>query len=440
MPAIKIPQDKLLLFGYFLGLILAGGLLLSLPLAWREATPPPIDAWFLAVSAVCVTGLTTLPVSSMSPLGQTILLVLIQLGGLGVITVTSLLFLYPRAGLSLESRALIKDFFVSPLEYRASRILRKILGITLALEGTGFLLVLALTRGELGAFSTLFHTLSAFNNAGFSLYDDSLWALRAYPGALLALSALVIAGGLGYVVWADLARWVWHRLRRRLNAHTLLVLRVSLTLLVLGMAVFLVLGFFFANREISRSDVLLDAWLNSVMSRTAGFSYLPTTELPPASQIFLIFLMLVGAGPASTSGGIKVTTFILFLHFLFKGHRPEVFLRVGGEEIRRESIQRAVLLFNRFVLVFLAFSTALMFSERYHHPNSGYLPYFFEAASALGTVGLSMGITPGLSFLGKIIIMLAMFTGRVGLMAFIVWSVKDLPPLVRRPRTEVLLG
>lgn len=436
-PRFRLPQDKLLLFGYFLGLIAAGGGLLSLPLAWRQTPPLPIDVWFLAVSASCVTGLSPVPVSSLSPLGQVILLVLIQLGGLGVITVTSLLFLFPRAGLSLESRALIKDFFVNPLEYRASRIIRKILTITLALEGVGFVLVLILTRGELGWFSVLFHTLSAFNNAGFSLYDDSLWALREYPLALLVLSGLVIAGGLGYVVWADLVRWAKNRFRSPLNAHTLLVLQVSAILLVLGMAVFLGLGLFFGG---SRTEVLLDSWLNSVMSRTAGFSFLPTSSLPTASQIFLIFLMLIGAGPASTSGGIKVTTFRLFVHFLFKGHRPEVFLRVGTEEIRRESIQRAVLLMNRFVLVFLLFSVALMFTERFVHPMSGYLPYFFEAASALGTVGLSLGITPGLSWLGKIIIMLAMFTGRVGLMAFIVWSVKDMTPLVRRPQTEVLLG
>jgi len=457
-----LPHDKLLLFGYFLGLILLGGILLSLPLAWQGAVPPLIDTWFIAVSAVCVTGLTPISITQMTFFGQTVLMVLIQLGGLGIITVTSLLFLFPYPKLSLESRNLIKDFFVSPLEFKAGRIIQKILGFTLILEGLGLFLVLITSRFELDFFSALFHTVSAFNNAGFSLYNQSLYALRNYPVTLFVFMFLVVAGGLGYVVWANFYQLAKNNLRwlieptglyrksprpswegkplQRLHPHSLLVLRTSLILLVTGFVVFYFLELVFGSFHWLAFDLWMDALMNSVMSRTAGFNYLFTANLSQASLIFMITLMLIGAGPASTSGGIKVTTFALFVHFLFKGHRPEIFLSLGKEEIRRQTIQRAVLLFNRYMVVFLVFSTALILTERNNPAHLGYLPYFFEAASALGTVGLSMGVTPTLSFLGKIIIMFAMFTGRVGLMAFIVWSVKDYPPLVRRSETEVLLG
>lgn len=434
------PGDKVLLFGFFLSLIILGGVFFSLPVAWKDQPPPMLDAWFLAVSSVCVTGLTPVPISSMSLVGQVGLLLLVQLGGLGIITVTALLFVLPgRPRLSLENRNLIRDFFVTPLEFRPRRIIQKIVGITVVVEGLGFLALWAASGGSLSPFSALFHTVSAFNNAGFSLFDESLWALRDRPMALGVICALVVAGGLGYVVLANLFAPPPGE-RRRLHPHSLLVLVTSGALLLAGFLIIFLLEVRFTTLPWTDPLLAADAWLCSVMSRTAGFNFRPTADLSPASQIFLILLMLIGAGPASTSGGVKVTTFALFAYFLFRGHRPEIHLRLGREEVRRETIQRAVLLLNRFSVVYAFFATALILTERVFHPGSGFLPYFFETASALGTVGLSLGVTPALSWAGKIIIMAAMFTGRVGLLAFIVWSLKDYPPLARRPACEVLLG
>ncbi len=439
------PRDKFILFGYFIVLILIGSLGYAQDWAWKSTPPPFIDALFTSVSAVCVTGLATVLPADMTLFGQILLMIQIQFGGLGIITVTSMLFLLPRTNFSLSERNLIRDFFVSSVEYKPQKIIARILLFTLGIEAVGFLAVLITTpRSDVTVFSAMFHSVSAFNNAGFSLYPESLLAWKNFPLAIFLLTGLVIVGGLGYVVLQEiLEKFAPIRMakgQRAIMSHSLLVIIMTAILLLLGFLLTAYSDIAFAGRNPANSEVWFNSWIHSVMTRTAGYNYLPTSELSTQSQVLSIPLMLIGAGPGSTAGGVKVTTFALFLVFLFRGHRTNYSKTLGHEEIRFETIQKAVLLFTRFFIVFLLLSTLLVVTERWIHPDRGLLPLLFETASALGTVGLSLDVTPSLSGLGKGIIMLAMFTGRVGLLAFIVWSPKDDIPRAHRPKAEVLLG
>lgn len=435
-----IASEKLLLLGFFLSVITVGSVVLNLPISWRENVPHTIlDGIFFSVSAVCVTGLSTLPVSSLSFFGQVVLLGLIQFGGLGIITITTLYLILPWARISFRNTRIIKEFFLDKVEFKPRRIIRDILVYTLLVEGTGAIL-LWLTWGFAPErfFYAIFHAVSAFCNAGFSLEDSSLWAWRGNPGGLFIAAFLIIAGGLGWVVMKNLFQ-KFRGTARHLSFHSLLVLISSGLLILVGGILF----FLFDRLGGSSRDWVLDlgnSFFYSVVTRTAGFNLVLPSEMSPLSQLLTLPLMIIGASPGSTGGGVKTTVFVLFILFVLKGAEDENRLMLGEHRVRKETVLKAVTAFVRYFIVYVVSVLVLYGVERVQGSKLTLLQILYESASAIGTVGLTLDTTPYLSTPGKWIIMLNMFIGRVGLLAFGLAAAEKVKHFtIKKPRGEVMI-
>lgn len=434
----------------FLMLIGVGTVLLWLPLAtasgqWNQ----PIVALFTATSAVCVTGLIVVDTGSYySPLGQFIILLLIQVGGLGYMTATTLLLLLLKRRLRLKERLAVQQS-MDTQELSGSRMLIvSIISMTLICELTGaFCLMPTMMRdygGGFGLWSALFHSISAFNNAGFSLFEDSLVQYARSTWVTLVITGLVIFGGIGYQVIMEAFFWGRDRLlgRRNYDGFSLnfkIVVVSSLTLLALGTFAFLVmeynnpytLGYF------TWSDKLTAAWFQSVIARTAGFNSIDLGNMHDASLFVMIALMFIGASPGSTGGGIKTTTIsILFLctRTVLKGYDEVLVYR---REIPPTRIFKAiaVVVGSGMAVIGVAISLAIF------NPEFNFIRLLFEAVSAFATVGLSTGITAELTLPSQLVIIGSMYVGRVGVLLFMAALVGDhSPSMVKYPEEDLLVG
>ena len=436
--------EKGLLFLYFLGLIFLGSALLSLPGIYKPGPLPRIDALFTAVSAVCVTGLMTVNTANFTPPGQTIILLLIQFGGLGILSFAAL-YLVPRMRrVSFRNRRLLKEMFVDTVEYRPRRILRSILGFTLGIELSGTLLLLPLfvrAKAESPLFTALFHGISAFCNAGFSTYPNGLEGFADnYPiqGVIMGLIAL---GGLGFVVLQDVARVVRRR-TRHLSLHTLVVLVTSLILWISGVLIYCYTEKSGLLEGLSPIRRLLASLFQSVTNRTAGFNVFPQGELTFLSRLLTLPFMFIGGASGSIAGGIKVTTFALAAAAIFSDYGERGGLSLGRRRIPAETVNRAFIFLVKAGFI-LSFAFLLLTVAEGKQLVAGVPPVnlLFETVSAFATVGLSTGITPSLSAAGKAIIICTMFAGRVGLFAIAMPVFRAFPgPHIDFPREEVLIG
>ncbi len=415
-------SPRVLLIGSFVGLILVGAGLLMMPRATVESAHLSwLDALFTSTSAVCVTGLIVVDTATVfTPFGQSVLMVLFQLGGLGLMTF-AYFFITAFSGVTLKDRALLSDLLNEEDFGKITSSLGAIFVLTLSFEAIGAILLHAsIAPEQANWFKSIFHAISAFCNAGFSVYslglaDENTVNNYAYQSVIMGL---IICGGLGFPVLNNLwerALWVRHdRLRRppRLTTHSKVVLVATGALIVVG--TLLIHGFEFGRSEPGAyTPTLWNALFNAVTARTAGFNTLPMESLAPAAAIMMIGLMFVGAGPASTGGGIKVTTFaISLLNTLRILRRPGDDLVAFGRRIPDELAHRAfaiVLLAMLWVGLTTLCLAALM-------PDRNALDLAFEAVSAFATVGLSRGLTPALPDMGKIIIILSMLVGRIGIL------------------------
>ncbi len=417
-----------LFVGSFLLLIAVGavglktlpGLYVDEPLSW-------IDAVFTATSASCVTGLTVADTAKdFTPAGQAWLLVLIQCGGLGIITFTTLWTVALGRRLSLRHEALTTNVAeVAPhVNYR--HLARDVVRFTLVIELVGALLLYADWGPQLGWMEALwpsvFHSISAFCNAGFSTFPESLSGSWITSINLTVIMILIVAGGLGFLTLEELSLWLQARRRRlrfRISLHSRLVLVTTTILIVVGAVATLVLEWSVTLHDLSPASKLLQATFISVTARSAGFSNIDYADATDATNFLTIILMTIGGSPGSMTGGLKTTTTALLVLLAWSRVGGEELVSVWGRSIPPETMQRAVGLAVATVAVMVLSVFVLVAIENtkipHHESGGGFMKYFFEATSALTTVGLTMGVTRELSSSGKLIAILLMFIGRVGL-------------------------
>jgi len=434
----------------FLGLITVGTLLLISPLATSSGTwDHPITALFMATSAVCVTGLTLVdPGSHYSLLGQGFLSLLIQVGGLGYMTATTFLLLLLRRKFSLKDRLALQKSLDKAGMSMVLQLVWSIIGLTLTLELTGLFLLLPIFVPEYGwrpgIWLALFHSISAFNNAGFSLFADSLVAFVSHPGLNLVISLLIILGGLGYPVIMEIFLWGRDRLSRRpgrllLSLHGQAVLSTTIVLLVLGTLGFLAVEF--NNPEtlgpLPFNQKLMAAWFQSVTTRTAGFNTINIQAMATDSLFLSIGLMFIGASPGSTGGGIKTTTVRILFGCTGAVLRGKETVVLHQRQIPTSLILKAVgMVFSSALAVVLV----TMFMAR-ASSHLDFLHLLFETVSAFGTVGLSTGITPSLTLPTQLLLIGTMYLGRVGVLIFVQTILGDpQPTAIRHPEGNLLVS
>jgi trk system potassium uptake protein TrkH len=387
----------------------------------------PLDAFFTAVSAVCVTGLTVVDTGSrFSPFGQAVILALIQVGGLGLMTFAVFVGVVLGRRVGFTDRMVIQDSMHHTPRAGVRRLVRYVLAFTLAVEAAGAAALFVRFRGQLPAgeaiWQSVFHSVSAFCNAGFGLRPDSLVGYRGDLLVNLAITALVLVGGLGFLVNMEL--WDGARARLRglrpplLTLHAKLALLVTGALLVAGTVVFALLEWNNVLRGLPLGERLLASWFQSVSPRTAGFNTIDYGQVGSDTLFFTIFLMFVGASPGSTGGGIKTTTFGLLFALVVARWRGRGRAIAFSRTIPHAVMDRALLLaLLAWAFVSLAIGL-LVFTETRGTPFAAAEPRFaalmFEAVSAFGTVGLSTGITASLGTGGKLVLAALMFAGRVG--------------------------
>ncbi|AEJ20937.1 TrkH family potassium uptake protein [Gracilinema caldarium] len=441
----RFRSDSWYLVALFITLISVGSILLVLPLS--QAGYPGnathisyIDALFMATSAVCVTGLTTVDMATFSLFGQTVLLLLIQLGGLGIISFTSLLLILPGGRIPFRRISTIRSFYVDGVEYDPKKIISTIVVTTLGIEAIGALLLawFFMQAGVLNyGYYGVFHAVSAFCNAGFSLFSDSLEGFSKNPAILTIIMLLIISGGLGFIVLQDVYQRITRK-RRYLNYHSRVVLGMTAGLILFGFLIF----FFFESKgtlsDFSLRDRIMNALFQSVTPRTAGFDTIPQYALSQPSKVFTILYMLIGAGPGSIAGGIKVTTIFIIIILMIRYPDPAGDIRIGKHRITSYTLNRATVYFLKALSLLLLGALALSLIEG--HRGVAFDAIVFEVVSAFGTVGLSLGLTPQLSVAGKMVIIGIMFAGRIGLVALSFSLIRAKNYDITYPEGSVLLG
>jgi trk/ktr system potassium uptake protein len=394
----------------FLGLSLLGTLLLRLPGIGR-GTIQPLDAAFTATSAVCVTGLAVLDTGAdFTVLGQVVLLVLIQVGGLGIMSFSTVAIAAVGRRLSLRHEAAMADLF-SGSRSELYVVVWRLLLMTLAIEavGAGLLSIAFAAGGEAWApalWRGLFTAVSAFCNAGFALQSDSLVAYQRDPLVLHVVALLVIAGSLSPAVIADLPRILR---RRPVRAQTKIVLFMTAALLALGMAIVGGLEWTRAFGHLDTADRIHAAWFQSVTLRTAGFNSVDYAMLGPATVWIMTAFMLIGGSPGGTAGGIKTTTAFVLLVAVVGAIRGRWEAVAFGRRISHRTVYKAAAIVT-IALAFVVFGVVAIVVTQ----SVALGPAIFEVVSALGTVGLSVGATAALDDVGKVMVMLFMFVGRIG--------------------------
>ncbi len=402
----------------FLAAILVGTFLLSLPFSASQGRTPIIDAFFTATSAVCVTGLIVRDTPGhFSPAGQAVILGLIQLGGLGIITFSTLIILAAGGRISFRERLLIQSSLHPGIPQDLPALVRSIFAYTLVIETAGAALLFVWFSRDYApghaAGLAVFHSVSAFCNAGFSLFSDSLMGYRGHAGIVLTVAGLIMLGGLGFPVLREMRRLAVLKASgrpARPSLHLKIVLSTSLVLVLAGFALLYVLEGPFSMGSLPVRERLLASFFQSVTARTAGFHTIGMEALGPAATLLMFLLMFIGASPASTGGGVKTSTAGLTVMLVRARLRARDTVSGFRRSLETDLMLKAfTLIALALALIFLA-SGVLLAGQ----PELGMRSALFEAFSAFGTVGLSMGATAGLTSAGKAAIIVTMFIGRIG--------------------------
>ncbi|MBU4597376.1 MAG: TrkH family potassium uptake protein [Desulfarculus sp.] len=417
----------LLLFSYGL-VILLGTSLLLLPASTVSGGMGIIDALFTATSAVCVTGLIVVDTGShFTLLGQTIILILIQLGGLGIMTISVSLFLFVGKRVPFKHRLAMQDVFAHTPRRDIYTLVKSVLIFTALAEVVGTALLFWHFQDHYplwrAFYLAAFHSISAFCNAGFSLFSDSFISYRGSLALNLTICALIVLGGIGFPVVYELSS----RLRkkgkaRRISVHTKVVLITTAILIVVGALAFAFLEQERLNSSIISQGFWLPALFQSITARTAGFNTVDIASLGTSTLAVVVFLMFFGASPGSCGGGLKTTTLALLGLYALGRVRGGERVNVFKKTIPRETVTKAVSLFLLAVVLIALMLFAVLVAQE---PRTGtaevprpFLAYLFEVVSAFGTVGLSMGVTSALTAPGKVLITILMLVGRLGVPAF----------------------
>ncbi len=412
---------QIIALGYFI-IVLIGTLLLMLPISTTSNNSAPFStALFTSVSASCVTGLVLQnTVTYWSIFGQVVILGLIQLGGLGYMTIATVFYRLIIRKRGLREKVIMAESINTSRMNNFSALIKKIFWGTLIIEGLGAVLLsirfIPLFGVLKGIFYSIFHSISAFCNAGFDLLGkptpfNSLVGFNNDPLVILVISALIIIGGLGFLVWDDITI---KRFRfKKLNLHSKIVLSVTGVLLLISTFLFLLFEHdkLFANMSVGSK--LLNSFFSAVTPRTAGFNSVDIASLSESSKLLTIFLMFIGGSSSSTAGGIKTTSLFVMLAFVFSSIRGKDDITAFGKSIKNEFLNKALLV--TFINLSLALGGTFIIcaTEPISISNA-----FVETFSAISTVGLSAGVTTSLGTVSQIVIMLLMYCGRVGSVSF----------------------
>ena len=404
---------QLIILG-FAGVILLGTILLMFPISTLENVPTPFsEALFTATSAVCVTGLVVKDTGSYwSVFGQTVILVLIQIGGLGVVTVAAAVSLLSGKRISLMQRSTIQDAISAPKVGGIVRLTRFILKGTFLIETVGAMLLLPFflsDYGLKGVWMAVFHSVSAFCNAGFDILgttENTFPSLMRYSGNAIVnvvIMLLIIIGGIGFLTWDDIYMNKMNFKRYRMQSKIILVTTACL--------IFLPAVFFFVCdlKNLPAGQRLLAATFQSVTTRTAGFNTINISEMSEASSAIMILLMLIGGSPGSTAGGMKTTTFTVLLLNAIATFRSQENAGAFGRRLEYHAIKNAATISMLYFTLFFCGGLAISIYE-----DIPLLDCLYEAASAVGTVGLTLGITPKLHVFSQVVLIILMYLGRVG--------------------------
>ncbi len=406
----------------FAGVILLGGILLWLPFSAPEGHLRFVDALFTSTSAVCVTGLIVVDTpKDLSTSGQVITMLLIQIGGLGIITFSTVFFVLMGRGVSFKGREIVQSTFLHTPQRDFIVIARAVLWFTFVTEaiGTLFLFIRFSQEFSIGMafYTALYHAVSAFNNAGFSLFSDNLIGYQGDLIVNLTIMGLIVHGGIGFIVQYEVLRRL-RGIQKRLSVHARIVLITTAILIISGAILFYV---FERNHIIKGAPPLtkiLISLFQSVTPRTAGFNTVDIGILTNATILLMIVLMFIGASPGSTGGGVKTTSAAILVMLMWNRMKGSVEVNMFNRTIPREIVSRTV-----SIIFASAFSVAIIWSVLLiagggklptPETRSLFVEYLFDTVSAFGTVGLSMGITPKLNDLQKYALILMMFAGRVG--------------------------
>ena len=441
------------LFSWYLGLIAVGTLLLLLPACRAPGVAPFgfVDALFTATSAATVTGLMVLSVESqLSFTGQAVVLALIQLGGFGIMSIGTLLFVSATGRQPVRFHVLTKETLGAPLGADVKRLILLVAAVTITVEAVGAIALLLARLGD-GPFLdvlwwAVFHAVSGFCNSGISLQDASLAPWAGDPAVILVMTGLIIAGGLGFPVLLDL-RHVSKtgRDRRSLRFHTRLVVTATLILVIGGTIAIWWLERGHALAHMAPVDALVNALFQSVTTRSAGFSTLPIESMVYPSLFVLMLLMLIGGSSCSTAGGIKVPTVSVLVLQAKALLRHDWQMNAFHRRVSDRALLLAVTVTATYLVVLTLGAALLLVLETRNMPRAAaqgeFLDVVFEAISALGTVGLSTGATGRLSEAGQVVVVLMMLFGRVGPLAM-ASSLLRRPqgPKIRYPQSEVIIG
>ena len=435
----------------FLVTILLGSLLLALPISSATGDAVPyLDALFTATTSTCVTGLVTLPtVSTWSVFGQIVILLLIQIGGLGIITVMSGLMLLLNKKMGIGDRLLIQDSFNLNTMSGLSKFVKNVLFGTLIIEGVGavlYMLVFVPEFGARGIWISVFNSVSAFCNAGIDIIaENSLCNYATNPLINAVTSVLIILGGLGYIVWWDVLRVVKSRSprNRKIFRHLTLQSKIAITV-TLGLIIaggILIFIFEYSNpltvAHMSLFDKIQVSLFQSVTTRTAGFASVPQENLTNASAAVSIILMLVGGSPVGTAGGMKTVTVAVLVCSALATIRNKNSATMFGRRISESSVKKAVAVAVAFLVICSASTVLLMATS-----NASALDAFYETVSATATVGLSRNLTATLNSFGKVIIIITMYFGRVGpiSLAVALGSKNESQNVISEPTEDISIG
>ncbi len=447
---INLSTTQTILLSFLLA-ILIGSSLLALPVSAADGIAVPyIDALFTATTSICVTGLVTVPTfSTWSLFGQIIILFLIQIGGLGVVTIMSGLMISLHRRIGIKDRMLIQDAFNLNTLSGMVKFIRKVIAGTLLIEGIGalsYMTVFVPEFGVKGVWISLFNAVSAFCNAGMDIIsENSLYAYVHNPIVNLVTILLIVFGGIGYIVWWDIIGALKHMRRQKLKCFANLTLHSKIALSVTGILILVgtVAIFIFEYNnpltigDFSLFDKLQASLFQSVTTRTAGFATVPQEDLTNASAITSLLLMFIGGSPVGTAGGIKTVTFAVLITSAFATMKTHAEAELFHRTIPKQAVSKAVAVTSMaFIILFAA--TLLLSAVT----DADALDIAYETVSAAATVGLTRNLTSGLNIWGRIIIIITMYLGRVGPISLMIAlnTKKETQNIIKNPTEDISVG
>ena len=437
-----------LIIASFVFVITLGSLLLYLPLSTVKGNMHFIDALFTATSAVCVTGLTVIDISKeLTLFGRIVLITLIQIGGLGIMSISAIVLLFSVSKGSVRDRIRTLEMFNTQNKDIIQSTIKVIFLATFLIELAGAISLFTVIKNDAGGvgkkiFYSLFHSISAFCNAGFSLYENSLHRFSNNITVSVTIGSLIILGGIGYPVLLTVFFAIKNKImgkRYIIDTQTTIVLFTTIILLLFG---FLFIFFNEYNgvlKDLSLREKILISAFQSISPRTAGYETISYNSMNSVTIGIIVFLMFVGASPSGTGGGVKTTTLFVFVSSIITAISNRPFIVVRGRKIKESAVNKSVAIFTLAIAI-SAFAALLIF---YIDGYKTMTPVLFESVSALSTTGLSLGITPSLSIWSKIIVMILMFIGRVGYLTLFmsVGSIdKGRYGLIDLPTSDVTIG